>query len=286
MLLHHTSTGPEDRADQDIFHTMTSHNPNQNQHNTDPAAAAAAAMDTRNETTETLDDVWGDDDDHSSHYSHHPSQNIITSRPPPPVQSDMPRLQQEHTTAGYRDGITRAKASSVQTGFDEGFSLGATIGTRAGQLLGLLEGLAAAIGLHSLNHSSPQTSEEVKRIGELLVEARRELAVQSIFSPKFWAEDGTWIFPVQGGAVVQGEIVFGDVAAAHPLVQKWDGIVRAEADGYGVDWEVLKDEAEDVRRDEVEGRRKLQEEEEEERRRRDGSGELKLAAKGSQALVW
>ncbi|KAK4193259.1 hypothetical protein QBC35DRAFT_100425 [Podospora australis] len=270
MLLRHTS-GPEDR-DEDIFHSMTSHNPNQT-----TTQEMNAHPREEEENPDMFDDVWGDDDDQTISSQNNFYQN--DTRPTAVPQSDISRLQQEHTTAGYRDGITRAKASSVQAGFDEGFSLGATIGARAGQLLGLLEGLAAAIGLHSLNHSSPQTSEEVKRIGDLLAEARKELAVTSIFSPTFWAEDGTWIYPVQEGQVVQGEIVFADVAAAHPLVRKWDGIVRAEAAGYGVDWEVLKDEAEDVRRDEIEGRRDDNEEIKK-------NGEVKPAAKGSEALAW
>ncbi|KAK4231155.1 putative cytoplasm protein [Podospora fimiseda] len=167
-----------------------------------------------------MDDIWGSPSDNHYTTSSHPS--------------DIPRLQQEHTTAGYRDGITQAKSQHVQSGFDEGYSLGATIGARAGQLLGLLEGLAAAIGLTSLSY--PPQIQETKRIETLLNEARKELSVQSVFGRDYWGEDGVWRYEVDGE-----EIVFGDVAGQHPLLKKWDGIVRREAAGYGVDWDVLRD---------------------------------------------
>ncbi|KAJ9129431.1 hypothetical protein NKR19_g10372, partial [Coniochaeta hoffmannii] len=36
-----------------------------------------------------------------------------------------------------------------------------------------------------------------------------------------------------------GEVVFADVAGAHPLVRKWEAAVREEARRWGVDLEVL-----------------------------------------------
>ncbi|KAK4227578.1 hypothetical protein QBC38DRAFT_187211 [Podospora fimiseda] len=180
-----------------------------------------------------MDDIWGYSSSENNHYTTSSSKNH---------PSDIPRLQQEHTTAGYRDGITHAKSQHVQSGFDEGYSLGATIGARAGQLLGLLEGLAAAIGLTSLSMSYPPRIQETKRIESLLNEARRELSVQSVFGKEYWGEDGIWRYKVDGGE----EIVFGDVAGQHPLLKKWDGIVRREAAGYGVDWDVLRDGERDL----------------------------------------
>ncbi|KAK3987781.1 hypothetical protein QBC44DRAFT_330933 [Cladorrhinum sp. PSN332] len=204
-----------------------------------------------------MDDIWGsDNEDHSNnHHYHHYTTTTTTSNHHP---SDIPRLQQEHTTAGYRDGITFAKSQHVQAGFDEGYGLGATIGARAGQLLGLLEGLAAAIGLHSLScPPSPPRAQETRRIEALLNEARKELSVQSVFGKEYWGEDGTWRYEVVGGREEgereeeeeeddDHEVVFGDVAGAHPLLRKWDGIVKSEAAGYGVDWDVLKDGERDL----------------------------------------
>ncbi|KAK0730281.1 hypothetical protein B0H67DRAFT_548260 [Lasiosphaeris hirsuta] len=236
-------------------------------HTTQPAATANAHGYHHGHTAENpdgtneVDDVWGDDAvEHaatsdpvpvSAHHTHtHTHAHIHPS--------DVPRLQQEHTTAGYRDGITAAKASSVQAGFDEGFGLGATIGARAGQLLGVLEGLGAAVGLQRLR-AEPRTEppaaggDESERVHALLTEARRELSVQSVFGPAYWADDGTWKYDVAGPGFGRGEdgeadVVFADVAAAHPLLRKWDGLVQAEAERYGVDWDVLRDEAAEERR--------------------------------------
>lgn len=152
----------------------------------------------------------------------------------------MPRLQQEHETAGYRDGITAAKATSVQAGFDEGYGLGATIGLRAGELLGVLEGLANAVSVDRRD-----------RLQRLWDEARGELSVQAVFGKEYWAEDGTWSYAVPGEES-GGEAVFADVAAAHPLLKKWDAVVKAEAARFGVDWDVLKEEAEEERKREEE----------------------------------
>ncbi|KAK0655649.1 hypothetical protein B0T16DRAFT_364192 [Cercophora newfieldiana] len=184
-----------------------------------------------------LDDVWGDDNDHDD------TPREPTNLPSAHHPSDMPRLRQEHTTAGYRDGITVAKAKSVQAGFDEGFGLGATIGLRAGELMGVLEGLVNA--LHSASPTTTTTT-ETGRMRALLEEARGELSVQKVFGSEYWAEDGTWKYEVVGN---EAGTVFSDVAMAHPVLARWDGVVRAETGRWGVDWEVLKGEAEEERRD-------------------------------------
>ncbi|KAK0624610.1 hypothetical protein B0T17DRAFT_493297 [Bombardia bombarda] len=252
MLLRNLSS----REDPDIFQTMSS-----------PAPAPARYHDGDNEGGDSnnqgennaLDDVWGDADDganydhdrshdhdshptstssqdqESHHNHHHPSSFFSQSHP-----SDVPRLQAEHTTAGYRDGITDAKSSSVQAGFDEGFGLGATIGAHVGQLLGVLEGLAFAELVQGQTTPPPET---------LLVSAQLELSVQSVFGKDYWAEDGTWTYDEEGGE----EVLFAHVGAAHPLVKKWDGIIRAEAARYGLVWDVLAQEAEEERREEEEG---------------------------------
>jgi hypothetical protein len=288
MLLRNAAA--QDR-DPDIFHTMTSHN---------PAASDSHPhheTETENNNNNNLDDIWATDDHPITHRQHHHYPYY-----PPHQQevSDIPRLSQAHTTAGYRDGITAAKARTAQQGFDEGYGLGATIGARAGQLLGVLEGLAAAVGLHSLSLQSPSSSssastsggvereisawagrEEARRIEGLLNEARRELSVRGVFDGEFWAMDGNWRYEVAGvGGLGEDGVVFADVAEAHPLLRKWSGIVRAEAARYGVDWEVLKDEIGDVRRE-------ADEEDERERgarARRERAGQP--AARGREALAW
>ncbi|KHN98732.1 ABC1 domain containing protein [Metarhizium album ARSEF 1941] len=145
--------------------------------------------------------------------------------------SDMRRLEAEHTNAGYREGITAAKETSIQGGFDEGFSLGATIGLRAGQLLGMLEGIAEAV-----RGQSGETSGAAER---LLNEARDELGTSKMFSAAFWAPDGTWNYNVT--AQDGDQILFSDVAAAHPLIQKWSSIVDVQTSLWQIRASILDD---------------------------------------------
>lgn len=143
--------------------------------------------------------------------------------------SDMHRLQQEHTTAGYRDGIAVAKASSIQAGFDEGFSLGGTIGLKVGRLLGLLEGIVGA--LSGVNTTSSESEAAVK----VLSDARADLDLRNVFSPKFWNEDGTWKYEVgEREAEDEGAVLFSHVADAHPLVKKWTATVDEQMSKWGL----------------------------------------------------
>ncbi|KAJ4420925.1 Essential protein Yae1, N terminal [Neurospora sp. IMI 360204] len=240
----------------------------------------------------TLDDVWGDGDDshshshdhHHHHHHHHESTARSRGHGGHHHPSDVPRLQQEHTTAGYRDGITVAKAEHVQAGFDEGFGLGATIGAVAGQLLGVLEGLSFAVvssakGRPQQDHEEEEEEDIREKVKKLLAEAEKDLSVQSIYGKEYWDEDGTWRYEVPGESKAQheryqhperveqqqqrqrqgnqedtekkegqeeeeeeeeeAEILFPDVALAHPLIKKWDQIIRRElAERFGLVWDV------------------------------------------------
>jgi len=172
-----------------------------------------------------LDDVFGSEPDTT------PGEG--PTQPGSSHPSDMARLQQEHATAGYREGLTAAKAKSIQAGFDEGFSLGAAIGMKAGELLGLLDGIASALA--SSDDASSRRAAEV-----LLAEAAQELATKSIFNPEYWAADGTWRYDVTeaaGGG--DGDIVFADVADSHPLIRKWTALVEDEVRRWGIDRELV-----------------------------------------------
>jgi hypothetical protein len=167
----------------------------------------------------TVDDVWG-----SAPSSPMPNDAVHPS--------DMLRLQREHTTAGYREGITVAKEGSMQKGFDEGFSLGASVGLVAGQLLGMLEGIAEAV--------RGREDDDAKTTVRLLSEAKEDLSMAKIFGVEYWEEDGNWKFDVvpKNG----GEILFSDVAGAHPLVRKWMQVVDEQIKLWGVDRALLEDE--------------------------------------------
>lgn len=164
----------------------------------------------------STDDVWDD-----SPMDQHPS--------------DMPRLEQEHATAGYRDGLTAAKAKSAQGGFDEGFGLGATLGLRVGRVLGLLEGLVMALG----------DSQDAADANILLDEAQRDLNLREVYAAKYWAADGTWLYrvsPGDGGDKTDGQVVYQDVAAAHPLIRKWEAIMEREIEKWALDEKILDGE--------------------------------------------
>ncbi|KAI0419516.1 hypothetical protein F5X98DRAFT_334243 [Xylaria grammica] len=142
----------------------------------------------------------------------------------PDISLDTRRLQAQHNTDGYRDGITTGKAGSIQAGFDQGFTLGASIGTRAGQILGLLEGISAALA----------KAGEPVRADDLLSQAIAELNPESLFTSEFWASDGTWTYPVTASDE-SGEVIYPDVADQHPLIAKWSRIARDEAESWHVD---------------------------------------------------
>ncbi|PBP28422.1 ABC1 domain containing protein [Diplocarpon rosae] len=142
--------------------------------------------------------------------------------------SDIPRLKEKHETEGYRDGVTKGKGESVQKGFDEGYGLGAVLGLRIGKILGLLEGVVGGLKGEGLEG-------EKRRVQALLEQAKRDLGTRSVFERKFWGEDGIWRFEVPGEKEADGDVVFSDVAAAHPLVKKWEGVLEEEVRSWGLD---------------------------------------------------
>lgn len=151
--------------------------------------------------------------------------------------SDIPRLQEKHEKEGYRDGVTAGKSKTVQAGFDEGYSLGAVLGLRIGKLLGLLEGIASAL-LKADEDSG--LAREKDRVHALLSDAREELNARRVFAKHWWNDDGTWKYPVVGDQE-GAEIVFADVASAHPLVRKWEAVLDTELAMWHVDLAVLDD---------------------------------------------
>ncbi|KAL7787956.1 hypothetical protein V8C37DRAFT_252999 [Trichoderma ceciliae] len=160
--------------------------------------------------------------------------------------SDMRRLETEHTTAGYREGISVAKERTVQAGFDEGFSLGATIGLAAGQLLGILEGIEEALK-NRLSGQASHEDEEATAASKLLTEAKEELSPLKIFSPDYWAPDGNWTYDVQPETNGGDEVLFPDVAKAHPLIRRWTAIVDEQVKLWNINRSVLNGEDGDAR---------------------------------------
>ncbi len=157
--------------------------------------------------------------------------------------SDIPRIKEKHETEGYRDGVTKGKAETVQAGFDEGYGLGAVLGLKAGNILGMLEGIYNA--LRCVEGDS--LKEERVRMEGLYTAAQGELDTRGIFGREWFGEDGIWKFDVPGEAEGK-EVVFDDIAAAHPLVQRWEKVLQEEIERWGLNLHVMDEDehAEDV----------------------------------------
>ncbi|EPE10791.1 abc1 domain containing protein [Ophiostoma piceae UAMH 11346] len=216
----------------DGYHGVTEEEPSD-----DSGAEDREGLETTRQQTDLFDDVFGGGDDTFEHTSSRPAApdamaHARTATDTSAHPSDMNRLQQEHSTAGYRDGLTAGKNASLQAGFDEGYSLGAALGLVVGELLGLIEGLLG----FQVDGDSPGADE-----GALLARARQELAMQSIYSPTYFAPDGTWVYDVATGD--ESETIF-DVAHAHPLVRSWRETVDKELTRRRVRWAKPGEEAE------------------------------------------
>lgn len=168
--------------------------------------------------------------------------------------SDIPRLKEKHETEGYRDGVTKGKAQTVQKGFDEGYTLGAVLGLRIGRIQGLLEGLTgglraggpAAVGIAGEeSEGAVEWKEQSNRLQALLAKAKEELKTENVFGREYWGEDGIWKFKVPGESQEeQIDVVFDDVAGAHPLIKKWEGVVDEEIERWGIDLKIMEHEQE------------------------------------------
>ncbi|TAQ89488.1 hypothetical protein B7494_g2161 [Chlorociboria aeruginascens] len=158
--------------------------------------------------------------------------------------SDVPRLKEKHETEGYRDGVTKGKAESVQAGFDEGYGLGAVLGLKVGKIIGLLEGIlsALAVAAKSGDAAAPNWVGERERVEVLFIAAKKELSTENVFGRQWWGEDGIWKFEIPGEKEEGKEVVFEDVAKAHPVVERWEGIVAEEVTKWGLDMVPIENE--------------------------------------------
>lgn len=165
------------------------------------------------EVNDPLDDVFGGDDLGHAELSH---------------PSDMRRLETEHATAGYREGIAVGKEDTLQEGFDEGYSMGAAIGLQAGRILGILEGITEAA-------RRSQPIETAGQAEKTLAEAREDLGVERLFSGDYWRPTG------EPGYEVDGEVLHRkDGALAHPLIRKWTDVLEQRIQLWGIDTAVLE----------------------------------------------
>jgi hypothetical protein len=144
--------------------------------------------------------------------------------------SDIPRLRSIHVTNGYREGIAASKEQYIQAGFDEGYSLGGEIGTKAGWCLGALEGLSRGLAASKSTAASVALKEEAKDTWE---KAGEELKMEKLLSSDYFGPDGVWLYDVPGQEN-ETDVTFGDVANAHPLLNRWKATVNDLAQKAGL----------------------------------------------------
>jgi hypothetical protein len=184
-----------------------------------------------------LDDVFGSEPDSLS------DNDFIGHGGGNTEWSDIPRLREKHETEGYRDGMTKGKAESVQKGFDEGYGLGAVLGLRVGKIVGLLEGICAAVQ-SARGNAEDGWKEEHERLEGLLETAKLETKTMCVFGRDYFDADGIWRFPIPGEGEGE-EVVFPDVANNHPLIQKWEDIVAGEIRKWNLDLVIMDKEQEE-----------------------------------------
>lgn len=144
------------------------------------------------------DDIFADDGD--ARDQQHTNANIPSQRGE--MLSDLPIIQRQHMTTGYREGLSEAKAKSMQGGFDQGYPIGFELGIRVGRILGALEGCVAAYSKKpekaptELLDLYAEASKELK-IGKLLdglddeVLAREDFTIENLPRPA-WATLHRW----------------------------------------------------------------------------------------------
>lgn len=188
----------------------------------------------RSPVNDDLDDIFGSEPGS-------PSNNFIARDGGNTEWSDIPRLKEKHETEGYRDGVTKGKAESIQKGFDGGYGLGAVLGLRVGKILGLLEGISAALNGAMGGQSGDHFKTESERVVNLLSIAKSDLKTESVFGKEYFDADGIWKFPVKTEGEEE-EVVFPDVADSHPLIKKWEDAISEEVRRWGLDLRIMENE--------------------------------------------
>ncbi|TFK48675.1 hypothetical protein OE88DRAFT_1663737 [Heliocybe sulcata] len=126
------------------------------------------------------------------------------------------RLENEFTTAGYREGITAGKEAALQQGFDAGFAHIVPLGRSIGMLRGLSSALLAFLA------DQPELLDEAKAISTQLarirfsdVNPRDEEAEQHALEHLADGEDGveTEMQGGEGGAERRGMEALEDMMA-------------------------------------------------------------------------
>ncbi|OCK81676.1 hypothetical protein K432DRAFT_278506, partial [Lepidopterella palustris CBS 459.81] len=161
----------------------------------------------------------------------HPTNPSASHHLHPETLTDLPLQRRQHTTSGYRDGLSSSKTVHVQSGFDEGYSLGASLGQRVGYILGALEGMVVA--LRAEGDRETERYEEARR---LLENAREELRIEEVLGSKWVDGEGIWMWDA---GEMEADVTFKEVADKHPVITTWMEMLKKVAGRWGVDLNVL-----------------------------------------------
>jgi hypothetical protein len=115
------------------------------------------------------DDVFDMSEDYQ-----HPTDRNQASAARQEMLSELPAMQRQHMTSGYREGLSASKARSMQGGFDLGYPIGFELGLRVGKIFGVFEGFLAAF---AKDKTGPPTG-----LVELYGSAKRELAMGQLLN--------------------------------------------------------------------------------------------------------
>lgn len=110
------------------------------------------------------DDIWSDDDTKLI-----PENDIIRS----------------HYKKGYVDGITQAKESSLQQGFDDGYPEGAKLGIKVGEILANLINQCKDRNRQGDDDDDDDDDEQLVRFNE----AKKELNIVNVLKKSYFDED-------------------------------------------------------------------------------------------------
>lgn len=147
------------------------------------------------------DDIWGTSEGYQRYTDG--SQALAAGEE---MLSDLPAMQRQHMTAGYREGLSDSKAKSMQGGFDQGYPIGFELGLRVGKIFGVLEGFLAAF-------AKDKATAPIGLV-ELYARAKKELAISQLLNG------------LDDEELARPEFEFKDLPLkGRDAVQKWEELV-------------------------------------------------------------
>ncbi|GMG32211.1 unnamed protein product [Ambrosiozyma monospora] len=145
------------------------------------------------------DDIWlSSDNEQNNEFNFHPNTDEFygsaeqNHENTTEMSLNLIALQRRHAKQGYLDGLSQAKETGLQDGFDEGYPIGGKLGVAVGQLLISLK----------MSQISGKLSQEQYDL------ALKELNIRNILQKKYF----------------DNSLNIKDYSK-HPVISKWVGVV-------------------------------------------------------------